>query len=323
MRLKSGRMAEWQVSRAGQAEWCRGHRHSPDRSATDSGDRIHGWSAGTARATDNHWSGNSHAALDLDRSRRDVLSFVSVGLPETNLLNGSVVAFRVFGCQTVRHFEVHVTDSDDQHDRSPTFGFGDRIDAWIKLRRNERLDTGDGQFLVPRIGQVDDLRYEVVALDLIEVLVGDLERHAVVRQVGIRCRMSRVHLQGRVKDQAFSPRDVRQLQPEGRSLREVVPRRRKQLVLGVARTSVPSDVHPVRTDEANLRRLSLEGSRWRWSQHRHHTGARSVDHGSRMRQLLSWRSHVLVVVHHLLPVHLAADADDQKRPEGQKIESHP
>ena len=144
-----------------------------------------------------------------------------------------------------------------------------------------------------------------------------------MRQVGIRCRMSRVHLQSRVQDQTLAAGNAGQLEPIGGSLDEVVPRRGEELILRVAGSGVPADVHSVRTDEADLSRLRLERPVRRRSHHRHDSRTRTINHRSRMGQLLSWRCHVLLVVDHLLPVDLAADADDYQRPKGQKIEFHP
>ena len=108
-------------------------------------------------------------------------------------------------------FEVLVTDSQDHHDRAATIGLGDRVHSRIKPRGGQRLDTGDRQFLKLGVRQINDFRHEVVALDLIEVFVGQFDRDAVVAEVRIGRRVRRIDLQGRIQRQPLAAGDRGQL----------------------------------------------------------------------------------------------------------------
>ncbi len=87
------------------------------------------------------------------------------------------------------HFQVHVAHAKHGHDRAAAFGFSDRIDTRVEPRRDEGFDAGDRQFLVSRIGQVDDLGDEVVAFDLVEVFVGEVDGNVIVREIGVGLRV--------------------------------------------------------------------------------------------------------------------------------------
>ena len=77
-------------------------------------------------------------------------------------------------------FELFVTDTQHNENRTALVGCGDRVDARIESRRNQCFDTGDRQFLVFGIRQVDHFGDEVVAFDLIEIFVVEFDRNAVV-----------------------------------------------------------------------------------------------------------------------------------------------
>src|SRR5690606_3119818 len=133
----------------------------------------------------------------------------------------------------------------------------DRINPRLQPRRDERLHAGDGQLLVFRIGQVDDLRDEVTGLDLVEVLAGELDRDRVVSQVGVGRRGGRGDLNGRIEHEARILRDLGELQSVNVSLGEVVTSGDGKLSrqidpIAVAGGRLPADFHAGRIDEEDL-----------------------------------------------------------------------
>ena len=77
--------------------------------------------------------------------------------------------------------------ADDSENRAAAVGFGDRIDARIEPRADERLHAGQGELLKLRIGQINDLRHEVAGQHLIEIFFGELDRNRVVaRKASVR-----------------------------------------------------------------------------------------------------------------------------------------
>jgi hypothetical protein len=177
-----------------------------------------------------------------------------------------------------QHFLFLVADPQDGHDGAALVGFQDRIDAGIKPRRDERFHVGDGQFLEPGVRQVDDLGDEVVALNLVEVFVGELHRHFHMREVRFRLRLRRIDLQRRIEHQTLAIRNVRELQPVHGALLKIVGRRRDQLVFRIAVGNQPADAHAVRSDEADLRGGQRGRLDRRRRQKRDDAGSGSIDH---------------------------------------------
>ena len=105
------------------------------------------------------------------------------------------------------HLQVDGTEPDDQQDGPPLVGLEDRVDARLEPGGDQGLDAGDGQFLVLRIGQVDDLGHEVAAVDhLVEVLGGELDRDRVVGEVGVGGRGGRGDLDRGIEGHALDGR---------------------------------------------------------------------------------------------------------------------
>jgi hypothetical protein len=152
--------------------------------------------------------------------------------------------------------EILVADADDREDRAAAIGLDDRVAPRIEPRAHERLHARDRQFLVLGIGQVDDLRHEVAGRDLVEVLVGQLERNRVVGEERVGARRHGPDFERRIEFQPLAAGNVGQLEAIDRPLRKVVASGRDER-LGVEaarRRDVPADLHAVGTDEADLRR---------------------------------------------------------------------
>ena len=91
-------------------------------------------------------------------------------------------------------------------DRAPLVGFEDRVNARLQPGRDQRLDARDRQFLVLRVGQVDDLGHEVAAVDdLVEILGRELDGDRRCESGRRRWRGSRGDLDRRVEADAWRP----------------------------------------------------------------------------------------------------------------------
>ena len=68
------------------------------------------------------------------------------------------------------HLQVLVAQPHDGQNRPAAIGLDDRIHARVQPRAHQRLDAGQGKFLVGGIGQVNHLGHEVAGQDLVEIL---------------------------------------------------------------------------------------------------------------------------------------------------------
>ena len=162
---------------------------------------------------------------------------------------------RSAGAGRTRCLEILVADPDDPEDRAASIGLDDRSDAGVEPRADERLHARDGQFLILRVGQIHDLGDEVAGRHLVEVLVGELEWHGVVGQIGRRPRRHRRDFEGGIQLDALAARDVGELEPVDRPLREVVAARgyERFRVEASGQRDIPANLHPVRAHEPDLR----------------------------------------------------------------------
>src|SRR5207245_10848343 len=95
------------------------------------------------------------------------------------------VLTRSIHCRAVGKLQVDVTDPDDQQDAAAALGLGNRVDARLQARGNDFFRSGDGQVLELWLRQVNHLA-EVVALrPLVQVFVGEADRHSALRNEGI------------------------------------------------------------------------------------------------------------------------------------------
>ena len=92
-------------------------------------------------------------------------------------------------------FQIFVAQPDNRQDRAAAIGLGNRVDARIKPRADERFDSGQRQLLEFRIGQINHLGHEIAAHYLVEVLFRKLNRDWRVSQVRIRTRRDGSDLQ--------------------------------------------------------------------------------------------------------------------------------
>ncbi len=151
--------------------------------------------------------------------------------------------------------EVFVPDLNDGEDRAAVLRFGDRVGSGRELGVDDRVDAADErEVLELRRREENDLRNEVAALDLVEVVIGKLDRDRVVIEVSLRARRNGVDRQRRVERQIRAVRDVRQLQAVAASRREVLETRADERRGGEIADGddVPINVHPVGALEENL-----------------------------------------------------------------------
>ena len=305
VRLQAGWPTEWKVWRTSESDWSPRNWHAP-RWHVCTRNRC----TGISRAGNHHRVGDASSTTNVtgwaDWHWWNHFSPFSVNSIGDLFDIASIAGGEWWATSLSLHFEIHVTDSDNGHDRPPLVGFLDWIDTGIKSCRNERFNVGNCQFLKPCIRQVNHFRDEVIAFDLIQVLIRQLNGDAVVRQVSIGVRVCWIHLQCRVENQPFTARNPAEFQAIGRGLHEIVTARCDELMLGIAGRNLPANVHPIWSDKPNLCTGRSEGSgtagthspttHTARTHHRQYAGPWAVNHRAWPHHHCGWRCMVFPLV---------------------------